>query len=182
MTTTLRSWATPLAVAAFTISSVTGLLLFFDIEIGLVEPAHKWLSWLLLGGILIHIASNWKTFTGYFSKKAGMGIIGAGVLVAILSLLPVFGEGEEEHGKERTGKAAVQALEASSLQTVALVLNTTPEALASKLEKDGFAVASSSQTIAEIAGKNGKEEGAVLGSLLGKPGQGAKGDGDGDDH
>jgi hypothetical protein len=187
---TLKSWATPLAIGAFIISGVTGLLLFFDIEIGLVEPAHKWLSWLFLGGILLHTASNWKVFTCYFSKKAGLGIIGAAALVTTLSLLPMFGEGEEEHGKESTGKAAVQALESSSLETVALVLKATPEELAARLEKEGIDAANPSMTIAEIAQKSGKDDRMVLGALFGKPGKGGEGgeggegrmEGDDDDH
>ena len=181
MKTTLKSWATPLAIGAFTISGVTGLLLFFDIEIGLVEPAHKWLSWLLLGGILFHAVSNRKSFAGYFANKAGIGIIGAAVLVTIISLLPIFGEGEEGHGKENTGKAAVQAMEASSVETVALVLKVTPEELAAKLEKEGIVVENPSMTISEIARKNGKEERTVRGSLLGNPGKGGERDRDGDD-
>ncbi|MCF8383819.1 MAG: DUF4405 domain-containing protein [Chlorobium sp.] len=181
---TLKSWATPLAIGAFIISGVTGLLLFFDIEIGLVEPVHKWLSWLFLGGILLHTASNWKVFTGYFSKKAGLGIIGTAALVTMLSLLPMFGEDEEEHGKESTGKAAVQALESSSLETVALVLKATPEELAARLEKEGIDAANASMTIAEIAQKSGKDERMVLGALFGKPGKGGEErmEGDDDDH
>jgi len=182
MKTTLKSWATPLAIAAFAISAITGLLLFFDIEIGLVEPAHKWLSWLLLGGILLHILSNLKSFTGYFTKKAGLGIIGAGVLVTVVSMLPIFGESEEDHGKERTGKAAVQAMEASSLETVALVLKATPKELAAKLDKEGIAVDNPSMTITEIARKNGTENRTVLGSLFGISGTSEAGERDGDDN
>jgi len=177
----MKSWATPLAIGAFTISGITGLLLFFDIEIGLVEAAHKWLSWLLLAGILLHTVSNWKSFSGYFTNKAGIGIIGAGVLVTVISLLPIFGEGEEEHGKESTGKAAVQAMEASSIETVALVLKVKPEELAAKLETAGIAVDNPSMTISEIARKNGKEELAVLGSLLGNSVKGGQRDSDDND-
>ncbi len=65
----MKNWATPLAVGAFTISAVTGLLIFFDLELGIVEPVHKWLSWLLVTGVILHLISNWKQFTGYFSKK-----------------------------------------------------------------------------------------------------------------
>jgi Domain of unknown function (DUF4405) len=104
MAQTLKSWATPLAVGAFTISAVTGLLIFFDLELGIIEPVHKWLSWLLVTGVILHLVSNWKQFTGYFSKKPALGIIGAALIVTIASLLPVFGEKEE--GKERTGKVA----------------------------------------------------------------------------
>ncbi len=164
MSQTLKSWATPLAVGAFTISAVTGLLIFFDLEPGIIEPVHKWLSWLLVAGVILHLVSNWKQFTGYFSKKPALGIIGAALIVTIASLLPVFGEKEE--GKERTGKVAAQLLESSSLETVALVTKTTPKLLIEQLEKNGIMVNDPSLTIQQIASSNKKSKKALLGAIL----------------
>ena len=168
MAQTLKFWATPLAVGAFTISAVTGLLIFFDLEIGIVEPVHKWLSWLLVAGVLLHLSSNWKQFTSYFSKKPALGIIGAALIVTVASLLPIFGEDEEgkEGGEKRTGKIATQLLESSSLETVALVTKTTPKLLIEQLEKSGIMVKNPSLTIQEIASNSGKSEGTVLGAVL----------------
>ncbi len=166
MAQSLKSWATPLAVGAFTISAVTGLLIFFDLEIGIIEPVHKWLSWLLVAGVLLHLSSNWKQFTCYFSKKPALGIIGAALIVTVASLLPIFGEEEEGGGKENTGKVAAQLLESSSLETVALVTKTTPKLLIEQLEKSGIMVKNTLLTIQEIAGNNGKSERAVLGAVL----------------
>ncbi|MEI6757296.1 MAG: DUF4405 domain-containing protein [Chlorobium sp.] len=166
MKTTLKSWATPVAAGAFTISSVTGLLIFFDIEIGMVEPVHKWLSWLLVSGILLHLISNWKQFTGYFSKRAGTAIIGAALLFTITSLLPVFGESEEEKEKENPGKNAAKLLESSSLETVALVVKSSPQSIAEQLGKNGIVVKNTSLTIREIAASNNKSERMVLGTIL----------------
>ena len=164
MSQTLKSWATPLAVGAFTISAVTGLLIFFDLEPGIIEPVHKWLSWLLVAGVILHLVSNWKQFTGYFSKKPALGIIGAALIVTIASLFPVFGEKEE--GKERTGKVAAQLLESSSLETVALVTKTTPKLLIEQLEKNGIMVNDPSLTIQQIASSNKKSKKALLGAIL----------------
>ena len=164
----LKSWATPLAIGAFTISAVTGLLIFFDIEIGLVEPVHKWLSWLLVAGVLLHLLANWKQFTGYFSQKAGIGIIGAAIVVSIAAMLPLFGHENKEHGKENPGKIAAQALESSSLKTVALVLKTTPEQLVEQLGKNGIVVNDPSLTIDEIAKSNGEKNKTVLIAILGQ--------------
>jgi hypothetical protein len=178
MTTSLRIWATPLAIGAFLISAVTGILIFFDIEIGAVEPVHKWLSWLLLGGVGIHIVSNWKQFSAYFSKKPALGIIGMAVLVSIGALLPVFSKGEE--GEKRGAGIAARALESSSLETVALVMKTTPQVLAARLETNGIAPGASSSTIQEIAVRNGKSGKIVLGVVLGVSEK--KGDADRDGH
>jgi hypothetical protein len=168
MAQTLKSWATPLAVGAFTISGVTGLLIFFDLELGIVEPVHKWLSWLLVTGVILHLLSNWKQFTGYFSKKPAIGIIGAALIITIASAMPIFGEEEEgkEGGKEKSGKIASQLLESSSLETVALVVKTSPKALVEQLGKSGILVKDPSLTIQQIASNNGKNEKAVLGVVL----------------
>ena len=164
MAQTLKSWATSLSVGAFTISAVTGLLIFFDLELGIIEPVHKWLSWLLVAGVLLHLSSNWKQFTGYFSKKPAIGIIGAALIVTIASLLPIFGEKEE--GKENPGKIATQLLESSSLETVALVTKNTPALLVEQLGKNGIMVKDPSLTIQQIARSNGKSEKAVLVAIL----------------
>ena len=160
MAQTIKSWATPLAIGSFTISAVTGLLIFFDLEIGIIEPVHKWLSWLLVAGVLLHLSSNWKQFTGYFSKKPALGIIGAALIVAVASLLPIFGEKEEGKGggKERTGKVAAQLLESSSLETVALVTRITQQHLVEELGKNGIIVKNPSLTIQQIASTNKKSE------------------------
>ncbi len=180
MPQTLKFWATPLAIGAFTISAVTGLLIFFDMEIGAIEPVHKWLSWLLVTGVMLHLVSNWKQFTGYFSKKPALGIIGAALIVTVASLLPIFGEDEKEGGKEHTGKVATQLLESSSLETVALVTKTTPKLLVEQLEKNGIMVKNASLTIKEIAANNNKSENAVLGTVLGQSSGSQKTDGDND--
>jgi hypothetical protein len=163
----IRPLATPLAIGAFTISAVTGVLIFFDIEIGLVEPVHKWLSWLLVGSVMLHVVSNRKSFAGYFSRKPAMFIMGAAALVAVGSLLPLFGE-EEEDGERAGAVAAAKALESASFETVALVVRTTPAELSRRLAADGLSVSDNSMSITEIAARNGKEGGEVLASVLGK--------------
>jgi len=136
---------------------------FFDIEIGLVEPTHKWLSWLLVSGVALHVVSNWKQFTSYFSKKPAIGIIGAALIVTIASVLPVFGEKEE---KENPAKMAAYALASSSLETVAQVVKTTPATLVEQLGKKGIVVSDTAATVEQIAKSNGKEPKEVLGDIL----------------
>ncbi len=162
----LKSWATPLVIGAFTISAVTGLLIFFDLEIGIIEPVHKWLSWLLFIGVLLHALSNWKQVTGYLSQKTGIGVISAALLLTITSLLPIYGHEEKEHGKENQGKIALQALESTSLENLALVIKTTPRHLVRILDKHGVVVNDTSLSIREIAKSNGKVDKELLSVLL----------------
>ena len=174
----LKSWATPLSIGAFTISAVTGLLIFFHIEAGIVEPVHKWLSWLLVAGVLLHIVANWRQFSGYFSKKPALVIIGAALVVTAGSLFPVFGDESKEKG--HGGAAAAKVLQESSLETVALVLKTTPQQLDAKLQTQGIKVTNPSLTIREIAGQNAKKVNIVLDAVLAQ--SAGKPDRDGDEH
>ncbi|MEI7934193.1 MAG: DUF4405 domain-containing protein [Chlorobiaceae bacterium] len=161
MSTTIKSWATPLAIGAFSISAVTGLLIFFDIEIGLVEPVHKWLSWLLVGGVTLHVVANWKQLTGYFSKKPALAIIATALIITIASVLPIFGEREEN-----PGKIAAYALASSSLEVVAQVVKTTPGVLVEQLGKKGIVVRDPSATVEQIASSNRKHPRELLCEIL----------------
>jgi len=161
MSTTFKSWATPLAIGTFTIAAVSGLLIFFDIEIGLIKPVHKWLSWLFISSVILHTTLHWKQFTGYFSKKSALCIIGSALIITIGSVLPIFGEHEEN-----PGKIAAHALASSSLETVALVIKTKPERLVEQLGKSGILVKDPSLTIQQIARSNRKSEREILGTIL----------------
>lgn len=169
MKANIRSWATPLVTGALLITGVTGLLLFFEFEQGLVKPVHEWLGWLLVAGVVLHVVANWKAFTGYFSKKLAMSIIGLCAVVTVVSVMPFLGDKEHENGKH-VARASVKMLESSSLETVALVVKQQPDELMAKLRNNGFAVDTPSQTIAGIASANGKEPSELLGSLIGKRG------------
>ncbi len=180
MKAAVKTLVTPLVSGAFIISAVTGLLLFFDVEIGLVEPAHKWLSWVLLSGILLHLVLHWKQFTGYLSSKPATAVIGTGMIVAMLAVYPGFGEKENEEGKEQLGKMSAHALTSASLETLAIVTKSSPENLVDQLGKTGIIVKNPSSTIMEIAKQNGKNEKELLAALLDNADARGKGEGDRD--
>ena len=67
-----RSWATPIAAGAFLLSAVTGVLIFFHVDSGLNKAAHEWLSWLLLGGVVLHVLANLGGFKRHFATRGGL--------------------------------------------------------------------------------------------------------------
>lgn len=83
-----RDWATPLTVGSFLLLTVTGVLMFFHLDVGLNKLAHEWLSWVLLAAVGLHLASNWVAFRRHLSQRRGRWLIGAGALVLALSFLP----------------------------------------------------------------------------------------------
>ncbi len=153
---TLREWATPLTIGSFIISAVTGIIIFFHIRIGLVRPAHEWLSWFLVLGGLLHILTNWKGVKSYFSKPISASIIVIFLILCVLSLIPV---GEK---KPRALHLAGNALLDTSLQIAALVAKEDAGHLMERLKKRGVLVNNTEQTLKEIATQSNQSEKAML--------------------
>lgn len=167
----MRTWAGPLVIGSFAVVAVTGILLFFHVDIGLAKAAHEWLSLILVVGAVAHTALNWRPFLAYFRKPAGMAIIGVMLALGVASLgVSLVGSaGGHEHGPPAM-MAATRAMETSSLRVVAQVAKSSPEAIVEKLKTAGIQVRSADQTIGEIASENGARNSELLGEILGGAG------------
>ncbi len=162
----MREWATPVTIGAFLISGLTGVLIFFHINFGLIRGAHEWLSWFLVLGVIFHVWLNWKAFARYFSKRMGVGIMALFAVLTIISLIPFGGSsGPNRRGGPPFAKAA-NALAEAPLTTVALVAKQEPADLLNKLKAQGLNVTSDQQTIKAIAESNKKNEMQILGMLF----------------
>ncbi len=163
MSRSLKSWATPLAAATFIILAVTGTLMFFKIESGLIQPVHEWLSWALTAGVALHIAANWKALTGYLSRKPALGIIGSGIIITMIAIFAPAGE------KTNPRVNMMKALEAAKLETVGVIAGVKSESIIKKLGERGITVATPSMTIHEIAINNKTKEMNILGLIFDEP-------------
>ena len=157
---TLREWATPLTIGSFIISAVTGIVIFFHIRIGLVRPAHEWLSWFLVLGVILHVITNWTSIKRYFSIPISSSIITGFIILSVLVFVPITEK------KTRPLHLAGNALLETSLQTVALVGKEDSRHLIERLRKKGVMVNNAEQTIKEIAVQSNKSEKALLGLIF----------------
>ncbi|WP_292003156.1 DUF4405 domain-containing protein [Chlorobium sp.] len=161
MSTSMKSWATPLAIGSFIILAVTGLLMFFKIEGGYIKPVHEWLSWLMVAGVVLHTVANWKAFLSYFSKIPAVSIISVGIVVTALA---VFMPASREGGNPKM--KMMKAIESARLETVAELAGKESEEIVTTLEKKGISVSDPSMTIRQIAKQNQKKEMEVLGLVF----------------
>lgn len=148
----LRSWATPITVGAFFISTVTGIVLFFHLDLGLAKPAHEWLSWFLVLGVGLHLVINWRAFLNYFKKRIPVAIMGAFAIVTVLSLLPLT-EGEGNSSRE-TFKKTLRLAENAEISTLAELTGNTADELVAKLQSAGLQVEGATATLKQIAKAN----------------------------
>ncbi|WP_292002097.1 DUF4405 domain-containing protein [Chlorobium sp.] len=161
MSTTMRSWATPLAIGSFIILAVTGILMFFKIEGGYIKPVHEWLSWLMVAGVALHTIANWKVFVSYFSKIPALSIISMGVIVTALAVfMPVSREGGNPKAK------MLRAMQTAKLETVAEIAGKESDEIVAALKEKGIGVGDPAMTVREIAKQNDKEAMEVLGVVF----------------
>jgi hypothetical protein len=156
----LKIWAGPLTIGSFGVVAVTGVLMLFHMNAGLVKLAHEWVGLLLVVGGVAHVAVNWKPFVGYFRKPSAVAIVGVLVLLGAASFFPSGG-----HGGPPMMQASA-ALELAPLDVVAQVANASPESLIEKLEARGIRVRDGRQTLREIAAENGVRGMEILGHVF----------------
>lgn len=160
----LRPWATPLTMGAFTLMAITGSLMFFHVQLGLVKPAHEWLSLGMVGAVGLHALVNWPALKRYFSQKVALSIIG---LFAVLTVaaLAFPNQGGERGGADRQ---AVNLLLNLPLNTIASISNKDLTSLQSKLTQQGFTITDSNATLRQIAETSKRNPMEALGKTLGQ--------------
>lgn len=155
-----RSWATPIAAGAFLLSAVTGVLIFFHVDSGLNKAAHEWLSWLLLGGVVLHVVANLGGFKRHFASRGGLALMGVFALLLALSFIAPAGKSEPPF------MASVRALSDAPLSTLALVARQTPDSLRARLAAEGLHPSSDTQTLGELAGHDMRQRVRILARVL----------------
>ena len=152
----VRKWATPLTIGAFVPMAVTGILMFFHIDRGIIGGAHQWLSWLFLIGVVGHVTVNFRSFTNHLKSRWGRTSLCVFTMVLVASF---FTWGVRTGGQLL---AAIQnGLVSAPLSTLAVMTHTPPEVLEQRLETHGI-VARKEQTIRDIAGNSPSTQLRVL--------------------
>ena len=155
-----RNWVTPLAAGAFLLSAVTGVLMFFHIDTGLNKLAHEWLSWVLLGGVALHVTANFDGLKRHLGARRGQLLVGAFALVLLFSFV---GTGEKD---EPPYAPPIRALAAAPMTTLAQVARLTPEQLRERLTQAGVQPTSDQQTLGELVGSDMRKQVHVLRALF----------------
>ncbi|EIZ78201.1 hypothetical protein WSK_3222 [Novosphingobium sp. Rr 2-17] len=143
-----REWATPTVIGAFTLSSMTGVALFFGLKSQATLTIHQWLGLTFVIGGLAHIAVNFFAFKRHFRPKLARVIVGLYLVVTLLAFLPIT----PARPTNTPMSQILDAVQGAPLQDLAHLFKTTPEALVGRLKAAGFPVMSSRQSIADVAG------------------------------
>lgn len=141
----LRQFATPLTIGSFTLMAVTGLLLFFDIQLGLNVELHEWFSWAFLAGVVLHVTLNLPAFKRYFNPSIGLAIIAVIVLILGVSL-SIHSESNDPL------VLSLHAVSRAPLTKVAALADKPVAKIVGDLRAAGFAAAQDTATIEQLSG------------------------------
>ena len=154
-----RPWITPVVIGAFSLSAVTGVLIFFHLDSGLNKTAHEWLSWAMVVGVTMHVLLNLPAFKRYLSQTTGKVVIGVFALVLVLSFIPA---GESEP----TFVPPLKALAKAPITVLAQVAGTSTDELKAKLQAQGLTVTSDQQSVADLVGGDLRKQIGTMGKIL----------------
>jgi hypothetical protein len=158
----IRSWATPLCIGSFLIVGFSGVLMFIDVDLGMIKTAHEWIGLVLVAGVIAHMLLNQKMLLRYFSNPVAIAIIC--VIIITGGVMAIF-EGDAE---ERAPSSKVsEMMRESTLAVVAQVVKTTPDLLKNKLQAQGMVITDTNQTINQIAQTNRKSPRIVMSLIFG---------------
>ena len=74
-----RRWATKLIIGAFLLMAATGVLMFFELDQGLVVVVHQWSSWILLIGAAGHLTLHFRPLEKHLKSWWGAVLSGCSV-------------------------------------------------------------------------------------------------------
>jgi Domain of unknown function (DUF4405) len=159
---TQRPWITPVVIGAFSLSAVTGVLMFFHLDSGLNKTAHEWLSWVMVIGVGLHVLLNMPAFKRYLKQTTGRVVIGAFALVLALSFIPAGGSSGSEPGFA----PPVRALARAPITVLAQVAGTSTDALKAKLQAQGLTITSDQQSVADLVGPDLRKQIGTITKVL----------------
>lgn len=158
----INRYATPLTTGFFLVSMVSGVALFFHWAPGLFHGMHEWLSMVLLVPFALHMWKNWGPLMGYIKRKA----LFVPLLLSIVVAVPfaVSSSGGKPGGNPAF--AAVQLVTKAPLVDSAALFKATPDELVARLRERGLAVASSSDSLNQIAQSAKMQPAQLIAELL----------------
>jgi hypothetical protein len=157
----MMRYATPFITGLFAISLVSGVALFFHLGTSYFREMHEWLSMVLIIPFVLHLLKNWRPFLMYF-KHVPMAI----ALVLSLAAGGFYAwEGAQGGAGGNPMMAIANAMQSSSVSTVAPIFELTPTELTAALTAKGYKVDSPDSKIGDIAKASGKDGFAIIGDI-----------------
>jgi hypothetical protein len=158
-----RKIITPLTGVLSLVIGVSGAMLFFHFEEGLVKGVHEWLGMAFMVVMLVHLAINWKPFKQHFRKPAAW--IGTAVVSTISALFLVNSLSQPNQSPVRS---IIHSIETTAVYDLAPVFKVSHLEMSQRFDKAGVVIISGQETIQELADSSGVNPRILIAALTKK--------------
>ncbi|ARU50096.1 DUF4405 domain-containing protein [Sulfurospirillum diekertiae] len=161
-----RNILSALLTVMFVVVSITGIMMYFKIRMLSSEALHIWLGFAFVAISCVHLLKNWNGFITYFKKRSTLVSIFFGffVITAII-IAPLLNP--QEKGINPKSKIIGTMMNAPLSKVAAFV--DLDEAMMVKVLADKQIIASSKQSVSEIAKANDKTNDDILNIVFTAP-------------
>ena len=159
-----RNILSAILTATFVIVAISGVLMFFKIRLFAMESIHIWLglAFVLVG--VLHLFKNWNAFSGYFKKNSTFtSIITVAVICSLFVAIPLLNP--KEKGVSPKQKIFTMMM-VSPLANLAQFVNLDADIMVKNLQEKAKIVATTKQSVEEIAKVSGKASEEILQIIL----------------
>lgn len=94
-----RSWSSPLTGITFALVALTGVAMFFHLELPGIKGIHEWIGLAFAAVGVIHVALNWRCFIAYFKQRQTIALLLIVLLASLGLALMSLGGPHERHGE-----------------------------------------------------------------------------------
>lgn len=147
-----REWATPIVIGAFLLSSITGIMLFFDAATITGKTAHQYLGLVFVAGGIAHVTTNFFNFKRYLKQTRGRIIIGIYALIVVACFIPVGPK--MDGGGEKGLRTFIETSLNAPVKDLAVVLKRDPDRMVRQLQAAGYDIKDSSQSVTSVTGED----------------------------
>jgi hypothetical protein len=143
-------------MGAFLLMAVTGMLMFFEWEHGLIVVVHQWSSWMLVLGAGGHIVANFRPLKNHLKSRWGMVSVATFSALLVVSLFSwglVTGPAMK--------RTIEQALVDAPLSQLIRMSHVDTATVTERLKSEGID-ASSEASISDLARNNNQDENRLL--------------------
>lgn len=158
-----RKIVTPLTGALSLVIGISGAMLFFHFEEGLVKGVHEWLGMAFVVAMLVHLAMNWKAFKQHFRKPAAW--VGTGAVTAISAMFLVSSLTQPNESPVRS---IIHSIETTAISDLAPVFKVSETEMSQRFVQAGVEIKSGQETIQELASNSGVDPRRLISVLIKK--------------